>query len=366
MNKLKVGFIGLGLIGGSIAKTIRKKYPQSKIAAFDVNYANLDLALTQGIINSATKVIDQNFEDCNIIFLCTPIENNNSYLKEIKKYLLPDTILTDVGSVKTPIHKQIELLDMEANFIGGHPMAGSEKSGFENASSLLFENAYFILTPTERVDITLIKKYEDFVCNINAIPVILQYSEHDKITAAISHLPHLIASSLVNLIKEKDSNTQIMKMMAAGGFKDITRIASATPKLWQQICLNNKEQISIILNDYISSLIHIKEELDEAREASIYDFFDIAREYRNSIPNTSLGPIQKIFSLNCELIDEAGGIAAISTILASNGINIKNIGIIHSREFEDGVLRIEFYEEAALLKAATLLKKYHYTVYERK
>jgi len=366
MNEFKVGFIGLGLIGGSLAKVIREKYPQSTITAFDVNHVNLNLALKQGIINSATEAINQDFENCSIIFLCTPIENNNSYLKEIKKYILPDTILTDVGSVKMPIHKQITLLDMETNFIGGHPMAGSEKSGFENASSLLFENAYFVLTPTDKVPITLIKKYEEFICNINAIPVILEYNEHDKITAAISHLPHLIASSLVNLIKEKDSNTQVMKMMAAGGFKDITRIASAAPDVWQQICLNNKEQISLILNDYIASLIHIKKELDTVQESSIYNFFSMAREYRNSIPNASLGPIQKIFSINCELIDEAGGIAAIATILASNRINIKNIGIIHSREFEEGVLRIEFYKETALLKAITLLRKYHYTVYERK
>jgi len=363
---MKIGFIGLGLIGGSIAKSIRKIHPQCEIVAYDVEKGNLDSASENGTIDFLCTSIDAHFKKCNMIFLCAPVSYNNEYLEVVQKYIMPFTILTDVGSVKTPIHTKIKELGMEGNFIGGHPMAGSEKTGFENATDVLLENAYYILTPTDMVDRMLVKDYEKLVSAIGAIPVILDYEEHDKVVAAISHLPHIIASSLVNLVKEEDSETQIMKMIAAGGFKDLTRIASSSPTMWQQICLSNGILISNILEKYITCLSNVKTHLEGRNGTYIYEFFDKSKEYRNAIPDASLGPIKKIFAVNCELIDEAGGIATIATILASNHISIKNIGIIHNREFEEGVLKIEFYREDALKNAIDLLRKYHYTVYERK
>ena len=135
--------------------------------------------------------------------------------------------------------------------------------------------------------------------------------------------------------------------------------------MWQQICLKNGENISHILGHYIEALTQAKEQIDAENETALYSMFEDSRDYRNSMPNSSAGPIKKQFALYCDIIDEAGGIATIATILASNHISIKNIGIIHNREFENGVLRIELYEEEALNCAIALLRKYHYTVYER-
>ena len=273
-------------------------------------------------------------------------------------------ILTDVGSVKTSIHEEVISLGLEENFIGGHPMAGSEKSGFPNSKAHLIENAYYILTPSAKVPEEKVNAYRDFVSSLKALPIVLDYREHDYITGTISHLPHIIASTLVNLVRDTDSKDELMKALAAGGFKDITRIASSSPVMWQQICLKNGKNISRILGDYIDMLSRTKELVDCSDDEGLYTLFESSKDYRDSMPNSSAGPIKKQFALYCDIIDEAGGIATIATILASNNISIKNIGIIHNREFEEGALRIEFYDEDSSVKAAGLLRKYRYIVYE--
>lgn len=363
--KHKIGFIGLGLIGGSIAKAIRQYYPDYEIVAFDKNKEALALATQESIINVAATAIDGNFRQCSYIFLCAPVVCNAAYLKQMKPFLSYDCILTDVGSVKTNINEEAQALGMGKYFIGGHPMAGSEKTGFSNSKAMLIENAYYILTPSKEVSQEKINRFEEFIKTLHAIPLVLDYGQHDYVTGAISHLPHIIASSLVNFIRDHDTKEELMKNLAAGGFKDITRIASSSPTMWQHICLSNRKNISEILGSYIESLQDFKRLIDDSDEQSLYRNFDTSRNYRNAIPSASSGPIKKAYAVYCDIIDEAGGIAAIATILASNGLNIKNIGIVNNREFEEGVLRIEFYDEASSKRAAKLLQKFRYIVYER-
>ncbi|RGU95868.1 prephenate dehydrogenase [Clostridium sp. AF15-17LB] len=361
----KIGFIGLGLIGGSIAKAVRQYFPDYEIIAFDKNRETLALATQESLIHVAATSIDDNFKGCSYIFLCAPVSYNTAYLKQIAGYVDDGCILTDVGSVKTNIHEEVEALGLEEYFIGGHPMAGSEKSGYVNSKAMLIENAYYVLTPSAKVPEEKTELYRKFVEALKAIPVILSYQEHDYVTGTISHLPHIIASSLVNFVRDTDTEEEMMKQLAAGGFKDITRIASSSPTMWQHICLKNKENISRILEDYIAVLQEAKRTVDAGDERGLYHLFDSSRSYRNSIPESSAGPIKKAFAVYCDIIDEAGGIAAIATILASNNLNIKNIGIVHNREFEEGVLRIEFYDEVSSSRAADLLQKFRYIVYER-
>lgn len=365
MTSTKIGFIGLGLIGGSVAKAIRKYYPDHELVAFDKSRETLALAVQEGTIDTACSSIDDNFKGCGYIFLCAPVSCNTVYLSQLKEIVKDGCILTDVGSVKTSIHEEITALGMEENFIGGHPMAGSEKSGFANSKAHLIENAYYILTPSSKVSEGKVRAYKDFVSSLKALPVVLDYHEHDLVTGTISHLPHIIASSLVNFVRDTDTEDELMKALAAGGFKDLTRIASSSPVMWQQICLKNGENISHILGQYIEALKTAKDALDSGDEKALYTLFESSRDYRDSMPDSSAGPIKKQFAVYCDIIDEAGGIATIATILASNNINIKNIGIIHNREFEEGVLRIEFYDGASSAKAAELLQKYRYIVYER-
>lgn len=359
------GFIGLGLIGGSIARALKKYYPNVHILAHTRSRRTTDYALSKKIIDEACDTVDERYTHCDFIFLCAPVECNASYLAALKPLLKEGCILTDVGSTKTDIHKKVEELGLQKYFIGGHPMAGSEKTGIENSKAHLLENAYYVLTPTCEATEEMIIRYRTLVENIKAIPLVLTYEKHDYVTAAISHLPHIIASSLVNLVKDSDYEDGTMKKVAAGGFKDITRIASSSPEMWEQICAANSQNIISVLDDYINSLIEIKFSMAEQDTHYIYKLFESSRDYRNSLPDTGHGPIPQSYSIYCDMVDEAGGIAALATILATNGISIKNIGIVHNREFEEAVLHVEFYKKEAKVKAAELLRKYRYTIYER-
>ncbi len=363
---LTVGFIGLGLIGGSIAKALKSALPDTKLIAYDTNKDTLSLAQEEGIADRITTAIDESFHACDYIFLCAPVSGNDENLNALKQYLSPSCLLTDVGSVKSGIHSHIEAMGLSGQFIGGHPMAGSERFGYANSKARLLENAYYILTPTEEVPAEKLKAYQELVSIIGAIPLVLNACQHDYVTAAVSHLPHVIASSLVHLVKDSDSEDGIMKMIAAGGFKDITRIASSSPDMWQQICLTNTDNILRLLDDYIRALTHIRGELEGKDAKSLYDFFQGARTYRDSFAEASSGPIKKAYSLTVDIADETGALASIATILALNQISIKNIGIVHNREREEGALRIEFYAENDVLTAAGILRSRGYTIYEKK
>lgn len=359
------GFIGLGLIGGSIAKALRRSYPGCRLIAYDVQKEATDLALSEGVIDQAPGQIDDCFSNCDYIFLCAPVSLNDENLVTLKKYLSPSCLLTDVGSVKTEIHRHIAALGLESQFIGGHPMAGSERTGYINSRALLLENAYYILTPTDSVPEEKVDAYRKLVASLGAIPLILSCQQHDYVTAAVSHLPHIVAASLVNLIRDSDSSEGIMKMIAAGGFKDITRIASSSPHMWQQICLTNTENIVSLLESYIASLSLVREQLLSAGEKELYRFFENARSYRDSFIGSSSGPIKASYTINIEIADEPGALAAIATILALNNISIKNIGIVHNREAQDGVLRIEFYAEESIDAARKILEAKGYVVHNQ-
>ena len=367
MTRQTIGFIGLGLIGGSIAKALKAKRPDATFIAYNRSKSSLVEAMADGTINQAMNTIGPAFSECDMIFLCAPVSVNIRCLEQLKPIIKPTCILTDVGSVKTTIHEAVEKLGMTHYFIGGHPMAGSEKTGYSSAKAHLLENAYYILTPGEGTTDTMISEMVSIVKDINALPIILNYKEHDRITAAISHLPHIIAYTLVNLVKDSDNPQGMMRMLAAGGFKDITRIASSSPEMWQQICSENKSQIIDMLNLYIERISEMGTAIQNNDTQMLLDAFGSAKNYRDDIPQShARSLLQSSYEIFVDLIDESGAIATIATILATNGISIKNIGIVHNREFQEGVLHIEFYDEESAEKATELLAKYHYVIHLRK
>jgi len=368
-SDFKIGFIGFGLIGGSIARALKKINPDYVLYAYDyhkdIPSTDLKAAHDDGVLDFVVTTFQEGFPECDLIFLCAPVLSNIEYLKILKPILKPSCILTDVGSVKGNIHTAVKDLKLETQFIGGHPMTGSEKTGYLNSYALLLENAYYILTPTQKTPKSVVDFMLKLVQQMGSLPIILDAKEHDEITAAISHVPHIIAAQLVNLVRNCDDESEKMRALAAGGFKDITRIASSSPVMWQDICLTNSEGIKTLLDRYIESLQSTSAALTAQDGDYLYDMFDTAGEYRSAIPSKSQGLMQKMFEIYLDIMDEAGAIATIATLLASNQISIKNIGIIHNREFEEGVLRIEFYDDLAQVNATNLLAKHNYRLYER-
>ncbi|MBQ8519298.1 MAG: prephenate dehydrogenase [Agathobacter sp.] len=365
MNLNKIGFIGLGLIGGSIAKKIKLNHPDCNIIATARRLETITEAYDMGLISNKELLSLDAFADCDLIFLCAPVEKNLDYLRELKNVVSAHTIITDVGSTKTQIHKEVLELGLEKQFIGGHPMTGSEKTGISNANEYLLENAYYIITPTSKNTQEQIDAFYNLVKELGSIPLILDYEAHDYATASISHLPHMIAYTLVNLVKDIDDENETMKTIAAGGFKDITRIASSSPVMWESICMTNQEQLIKLMDKYIASLSELRNDIQGAASQTLLDKFQSAKDYRDSITVRNVKSYNQVHELFLDLADEAGGIAIIASILAFKGISIKNIGIVHNREFEEGVLHIEFYDEESVDLAAELLVEKNYIVHRR-
>ncbi len=354
---MKIGFIGFGLIGGSIAKGIKRVHPEYALLAFSRTRSKLEMALADGSIDRIVDVIDGELGTCDVLIFCTPVSYIGDYLEKIKPFLSPSCILTDVGSTKAAILDEIKRLGLEAQFVGGHPMAGSEKTGYENASDHLLENAFYVLAPTKETPAKSLETLRRLALDLGAIPIVLESHEHDRVVAAVSHLPHLIACALVNLVQDNDRG-DMMKTLAAGGFKDITRIASSSPEMWEQVCLTNREPIADFIRRYISSMEEILRDVEQGNGAGINRLFERARDYRNSISDAYKGSLTRSYLLYCDVVDRPGAIAEIAVLLATRSISIKNIGIINNRGNIPGALQIEFYDENSKNSAAQVLRQY--------
>ena len=366
--------VGLGTFRPVKVENVLEHHMHSEYYEISEEVAEkLNQAKKDGIVDVILDGIDEQLKQCDLIFLCTPVEYNAQYLSKIRSYLKPGALITDVGSTKTDIHKEILRQGLTDCFVGGHPMAGSEKTGYENATDHLLENAYYIVTPPEGFNQNgcgygnISPKYSENVKRIiavaqtvGAIPLVLDYKEHDTVVAAISHLPHLVASSLVNLVKDSDSPAETMKQVAAGGFKDITRIASSSPEMWEQICMTNSEPIADMLERYIDSLQDTLSEIKGHQGNAIYKLFEKSRDYRNTITDRAKGSVEPSYAFSVDMADEVGAISTIAVILAAKGISIKNIGINNNRERGEGTLKIEFYDEAAMTAAWKRLEYYKY------
>lgn len=366
MKHLNLGFIGFGLIGGSIARSLRKRGADISVYVYS-RRENPELlqGVKDGVIDDIFYDIDDRLSVCDIIFLCAPVLKNVEFFPLLKNIIKPDCILTDVGSVKGNICKAAKEHGLSAQFIGGHPMAGSEKTGYENSTDILLENAYYLLTPTKDNKQEDIDNLEYIVKKTGANCVILNPDDHDSITAAISHVPHILAVSLVNMVRKNDNEEENMKAFAAGGFKDITRIASSSPEMWQDICLANKDSIDYYL-DYLQKEIQkFRDMIDQADTLGINDSFRLAGDYRSSIPTKRSSVIARSYEVFVNIDDRAGAIATIATLLSIKGISIKNIGIIHNREFEEGVLKIDLYNEKDAIETRHLLVTNRYDLVNR-
>lgn len=360
----KIGFIGFGLIGGSLAKIWHRLHPEIEIIIYEHHEKpslEYQKAKEDGVVTFITRELSE-FSDCDLIILCTPVISIVKYLQLLKDVVSESSIITDVGSVKGVVTEAAKSFGLAKNFIGGHPMAGSEKTGYSNADSNLFENSYYILTPFKETDEKKLAILKSLIAETRAIPVVIDSDRHDEVTAAISHVPHIVASSLVNSVAGKNDN--MMELLAAGGFRDITRIASSSPAMWRDICISNKDSIGKFLASYIEELQLIKSRIEEGAREDIFDFFGNSKEYRDSLPLKKSN-----MAISHEILlyvpDEPGEIAIIASILAARGISIKNIGIAHNREYSEGVLRVEFYDHFSMKAAYKAIKERNYMIFDK-
>lgn len=356
----KVGIIGLGLIGGSIAKALKRRSGY-EVVAMSRNEKSLKAAKDEGVISDYSTTDFSIFKDCDVVFVCVPVAQIAEYADKLAPHIKKTCIITDVGSTKSKIAETFAARD-DVVFIGGHPMAGSEKAGYSAASEFLFENAFYILTPRADEKPENLNRMKNIIEAMGAIPVTLNADYHDKVMAAVSHGPHVIAAVLVNMIKNGDDKFGTMHTLCAGGFKDITRIASSDPTIWQQISIDNKAEILGFIHDFKDLLDSFAASLEEENPDRIFDFFDKTKSYRDSFAQSKSG-FADIYEVYTDIIDKPGTIATVATALSANNINIKNIGIVNNREHQNGILHIILENGGDKTRTVELLKNMDFAVY---
>lgn len=358
-----IAIFGVGLIGGSLALCFKGK-PDFRVIGHSNRPESVDKYIKRGVVDLGTTSMRDAAEAADVIFVCVPVGMLDSYLEQLDQFdLKPGCIITDVGSTKASIVATAAKLSRpDVHFIGGHPMAGSERSGVEAASSHLFENAYYVLTPQPGTPQEPISKLEQLLKLTKAHIVLMDAKQHDDIVGAISHLPHMIAVALVNQIRRYNDGNSLYQQLAAGGFRDITRIASSDPTIWRDILINNRDVMLKLLGDWNDEINRFIDLLRQSDAEGIERQFADAGKFRKELPERRKGMITSLYDLHVDVTDHPGVIGHITSLLGSHRINLSNIQIIESREDVPGVLRLSFRNEHDLDRAAELLKS-EYTVH---
>jgi len=350
---LNIAIIGVGLIGGSIGLALRGAPMVKGITGIDVNPQALNSAVKMGAIDRGAP-LKEGVRDADVVFICSPLETVPGIVRAIRNHLKPGCIVTDVGSTKQKVMEAFAAeLPPGVHGIGGHPMAGSEKGGVAGADRYLFENAVYVLTPPGSPGQEPVETLAALVGQMGAQVIIMDPSRHDDLVAIISHLPHLVAVALVN----QAAGEPEALMLAAGGFRDTTRIASSPPEMWEEILFSNREAVIHRLEGLITGLNDFRRYLADRKREEVRSRLEQAREIRESIPRRKKG----LLPVTCELIaivpDEPGVIGSIGATLGEKGINIVDIEILRVREGDGGTIRLGVPSIADAETAVELLRE---------
>lgn len=350
---------GLGLIGSSLARAIREGHPDIRILDSDPDPKTQEYALSQQLADQILPGL-QGAEGADYIILAGPVDAIKADIRQLSQMELKKGVLvTDVGSVKQAIVDQAQALSQKGvDFIAGHPMAGSHKTGAWAGRALLFENAFYFLIPASQAAEKRLPELEDLLKATRVKWLQLTAEEHDKIVAQISHLPHIIAAGLVNQTEETFAGQPLGTRLAAGGFKSITRIASSDPTMWSQILLNNSEDILKQLAEFQAELKEVAMEIAAGDEEALYDFFQKAKISRDKLGPDQVGAAPGHYDLFVNIPDQVGALADVTRLLAEAGISIVSLQILEIREEIDGVLQLTFAREADRRQAKEILAAY--------
>ncbi|MEW9674719.1 prephenate dehydrogenase [Lentibacillus sp. L22] len=364
MAKQTIFVIGLGLIGGSLAKAIAETN-NCYIIGYDTNPKTIEFAQMSGIIDESSLSITESVKKADVVIFGTPISDTIALMQQIDEVPLDHpVIMTDVCSVKSSVMLAAkQLKNPNITFIGGHPMAGSHKKGIMAAKTYLFENAIYVLSPLDEQSIAQVETLKELLKGTRSNFVILHPDAHDEMTGVISHFPHLIASSLVHQAKKWEHTHTFIPKLAAGGFRDITRIASSNPEMWQDIFYHNREKMSQLLSDWIAEMTELKQLIDQNQHVQMTGYLKQAKEYRDGLGKDDKGAIPAFHDLYVDIPDQSGAVASVMQILAAKEISIKNIEILEIRdESITGILRLSFPTEAFQLAGSQILQKKGYEV----
>lgn len=319
----RANVLGIGLIGGSVALALRER--GWHVTGDDVVRESLDRALAEGIIDAAG--IDPS---ASITFLAAPV----LAVPDLAKRALAETsgFVTDTGSTKGTVAAAVD----DPRFVGGHPMAGSELEGLDGADASLFQSAVWVLTPTGTTADTTFSAVAAVVAELGAEVVALPPERHDQVVAVISHVPHLTAATLMALAAERAEEHAALLRLAAGGFRDMTRIASGHPGIWLDICVDNRGAILGALDGLIAGLESMRRVVAQEDRDALQQALQRAREARTNLPGRVTEP-SELAEVRIPILDRPGAAAEVFTLAAELGVNIPSFEVVHSVEGNRGV-----------------------------
>ena len=336
--------VGLGLIGASMALGIKRDHPDYEILGYNRSKPSRDIALERGMIDRATDDFASFAPLADIIILTLPIKQTIAFIQELASLGLKEGVLiSDAGSTKSAIVNSAEenFAGKSVRFIGGHPMAGSHKTGAASADVNLFENAYYIFTPSSLTTSDTPEEMKSLLSGLHARFIEIDAEEHDKVTSQVSHFPHILASGLMEQTALYAREHELAGRFAAGGFRDMTRIAESEPGMWTSILLSNRETIIERIEDFKGRLDEISQAIRDESEGQIWDFFNQAREQRQAMEIHKRGGVDSSYDLFVDIPDEEDVILRILELL--RGTSLVNIHINEeNREDVHGILQISF------------------------
>lgn len=280
----RIAIIGVGLIGGSLGLALKKRNLAKEVIGIGHRQGSLDKALQVGAVDRSTLKLEEGVRDIDLVIVATPVGLITGMVKRAIVALPQGAVITDVGSAKEKIVSEVEeTLPEGIAFLGGHPLAGSERRGVEEARANLFENSVCILTPGEKTPPAILMAVKSLWEGVGARVLVMKPEEHDFFLAATSHLPHLLAATLVNLVsdlKEKDAR---ITSLTASGFRDTTRIAASSPELWRDICLNNRNNLTAMIDKFKELLEETRKHVANGDSALLHKDFAKAKALRNKL-----------------------------------------------------------------------------------
>ena len=287
MSRTRVAILGLGLIGGSLGLALRQVgSEQVEVTGFARRAITGELALQMGAVDKLADTPQAAVQDADFVFLCTPVLQMLPMAETVLPAMKPGAVLTDVGSTKGWFVKKIRsLLPQHIHYIGGHPMAGRERSGMEAAQADLFRDKWFIFTPLPDTPPDLMQRLRQLIQLTGAKTAELDERTHDQVTAVISHVPHVVAAGLVQLLR-KQSDPALTARFIGGGFRDTTRIASSDADMWADICMTNGENIAAELDATVNLLGNVATMIRAGDRQGVHEYFTQAKQLRDALLTT--------------------------------------------------------------------------------
>lgn len=355
--------LGTGVMGGSFGLASLRRGLARRVVGYDVKAENLARALARGAITVAAASPADAVRDATLVVIATPVGTIPQVFAEVGPHLEAGAIVTDVGSTKARIVEEIApQVPQHAHFVGGHPIAGSEREGIEAADPDLYAGCYWILTPTGQTDTSAYRRLVRYLGGLDARVLSLDPSRHDELVALTSHLPQLLASTLMEFAADIAASEGGLPLVTAGGFRDMTRIAASSPDLWVDIVRENRKAVLDILVRFESALRAAAGHLADGDWEGLRRRLAAAREARAALPGKPGVSPAALIELLIPVPDRPGVLADVTTTVGEAGVNIEDIDIVHSPEGGRGTIHLAVNgEEAARLAAGTLRRK-GYTV----